>query len=296
MTVEKDPNTGKWLIQYRYKDWTGKSHKSTKRGFRTKKEAEEWYRSFLLKQNRSLDMKFSDFTALYMEDMRHRLREHTIIQKEYVLPDKLIPYFGEKKMNEITVADIRAWQNAMIKEGYQPTYLKHIHNQLSAIFNYAVNYYDLGSNPCKKACSMGKSKADEMQFWTKEEFEKFSDCLMDKRLSWLSFQILFWTGIRIGELLALTFEDVDMESEAFERDYLEQEVINQMDDYAEDIAEDGREITGTEIIDFKYKQNTIKKPIEIKIEVLEFYPGILSNDVYISDIRCGFGKSISSGR
>ena len=212
MTVEKDPNTGKWLIQYRYKDWTGKSHKSTKRGFRTKKEAEEWYRSFLLKQNRSLDMKFSDFAALYMEDMRHRLREHTIIQKEYVLPDKLIPYFGEKKMNEITVADIRAWQNAMIQEDYQPTYLKHIHNQLSAIFNYAVNYYDLGSNPCKKAGSMGKSKADEMQFWTKEEFEKFSDCLMDKRLSWLSFQILFWTGIRIGELLALTFEDVDLES------------------------------------------------------------------------------------
>ena len=127
MTVEKDPNTGKWLIQYRYKDWTGKSHKSTKRCFRTKKEAEEWYRSFLLKQNRSLDMKFSDFAALYMEDMRHRLREHTIIQKEYVLSDKLIPYFGEKKMNEITVADIRAWQNAMIQEGYQPTYLKHIH-------------------------------------------------------------------------------------------------------------------------------------------------------------------------
>ena len=94
MTVEKDPNTGKWLIQYRYKDWTGKSHKSTKRGFRTKKEAEEWYRSFLLKQNRSLDMKFSDFAALYMEDMRHRLREHTIIQKEYVLPDKWVERLG----------------------------------------------------------------------------------------------------------------------------------------------------------------------------------------------------------
>ena len=57
--------------------------------------------------------------------------------------------------------------------------------------------------------------------------------------------------------------------------------------------EDKKEV---QLIDFEYKQNTIKKPIEIKIEVLESYPGILSNDVYISDIRCGFGKSISSGR
>lgn len=58
---------------------------------------------------------------------------------------------------------------------------------------------------------MGKSKAEEMEIWTKEEFQKFVDCLMDKRVSWLSFQILFWTGIRIGELLALTFGDIDLD-------------------------------------------------------------------------------------
>ena len=50
--------------------------------------------------------------------------------------------------------------------GYSPTYLKTINNQLSAIFNYAVRYYDLKSNPCAKAGSMGKSKAEEMDFWT----------------------------------------------------------------------------------------------------------------------------------
>lgn len=59
---------------------------------------------------------------------------------------------------------------------------------------------------------MGKAKADEMEIWTKEEFQQFLDCLMDKRVSWLAFQILFWTGIRIGELLALTFDDVDLKS------------------------------------------------------------------------------------
>jgi len=208
--AEKDPKTGKWLIQYRYRDWTGKNKKSTKRGFKTKREAEEWVRNFLLSQSNSLDMKFSDFVALYLEDMRNRLREHTMINKEYVIKDKLLPYFGEKKVNEITVADIRTWQNMLIQQGYSQTYLKTIHNQLSAIFNYAVRYYELDNNPCRKAGSMGKNKADEMQIWTKEEFQNFVDCLMDKRVSWMAFQILFWTGIRIGELLALTFADVNL--------------------------------------------------------------------------------------
>lgn len=211
MTVEKDPKTDKWLIQYRYKDWTGKNRKSTKRGFKTKREAEEWYRDFLMKQSQSCDMKFCDFVTMYLDDMRHRLREHTLINKEYIIKDKLIPYFGEKRINEIRVADIRTWQNTLIQQNFSQTYLKTINNQLSAIFNYAVRYYELKDNPCRKAGSMGKAKADEMEIWTKEEFQQFLDCLMDKRISWLAFQILFWTGIRIGELLALTFADVDLD-------------------------------------------------------------------------------------
>lgn len=211
MKAEKDPKTGKWLIQYRYKDWTGKNCKSTKRGFQTKREAEEWLRTFLLQKSNSCNMPFRDFVALYLDDMRHRLREHTMINKEYIIQDKLIPFFGEKRLNEISVANIRAWQNGLIQQGYSQTYLKTINNQLSSLFNYAVRYYELSSNPCKKAGSMGKAKADEMKIWTKEEFQDFSDCLMDKRVSWMSFQILFWTGIRIGELLALTFADVDLE-------------------------------------------------------------------------------------
>lgn len=84
-------------------------------------------------------------------------------------------------------------------KGFKPTYLKTIHNQLSAILNYAVNFYDLRSNPCRKAGSMGKSKADERPYWTLEEFQKFSDAIMDKQDSWIAFQILFWTGMRIGD-------------------------------------------------------------------------------------------------
>ena len=211
MKAEKDKKTGKWVIQYRYTDWQGKRRKSTKRGFATKREAEEWLRNFLITQKADFDMKFEDFWKIYCADMETRLREHTMRTKKYIVELKILPYFGNKRVNDITAADIRQWQNELIKMGYSPTYLKTINNQLSAIFNYAVRYYDLKSNPCAKAGSMGKSKAEEMDFWTGEEFRKFIDSVMNKRLSYMAFMILYWTGMRLGELLALNPKDVDLE-------------------------------------------------------------------------------------
>ena len=211
MKAEKDKKTGKWLIQYRYTDWQGKRRKSTKRGFATKREAEEWLRNFLITQKADFDMKFEDFWKIYCADMETRLREHTMRTKKYIVELKILPYFGNKRVNDITAADIRQWQNELIKMGYSPTYLKTINNQLSAIFNYAVRYYDLKSNPCAKAGSMGKSKAEEMDFWIGEEFRKFIDSVMNKRLSYMAFMTLYWTGMRLGELLALNPKDVDLE-------------------------------------------------------------------------------------
>ena len=212
MKAEKDKKTGKWLIQYRYTDWQGKRRKSTKRGFATKREAEEWLRNFLITQKADFDMKFEDFWKMYCADMETRLREHTMRTKKYIVELKILPYFGNKRVNDITAADIRQWQNELIKMGYSPTYLKTINNQLSAIFNYAVRYYDLKSNPCEKAGSMGKSKAEEMDFWTGEEFRKFIDSVMNKRLSYMAFMTLYWTGMRLGELLALTLADFNFET------------------------------------------------------------------------------------
>ena len=211
MKAEKDKKTGKWLIQYRYTDWQGKRRKSTKRGFATKREAEEWLRNFLITQKADFDMKFEDFWKMNCADMETRLREHTMRTKKYIVELKILPYFGDKRVNDITAADIRQWQNELIKMGYSPTYLKTINNQLSAIFNYAVRYYDLKSNPCAKAGSMGKSKAEKMDFWTVEEFRKFIDSVMNKRLSYMAFMTLYWTGMRLGELLALNPKDVDLE-------------------------------------------------------------------------------------
>ena len=130
---------------------SGVSRKKNKRGFKTKAEAEQWERDFLQQQQRNLDINFENFVQIYYEDMEHRLRENTMRTKKFIIDLKIIPYFKKKNMNEIKTSDIRAWQNALMKKGYSETYLKTVNNQLAAIFNYAVRYYDLKDNPCRKA-------------------------------------------------------------------------------------------------------------------------------------------------
>ena len=216
-SAKRDPN-GTWHIQYRYTDWTGKKRKSSKKGFKTKKEAEDWLAHFLLQQASDPSMTLKDFWEIYMEDMKKRLKETTVANKEQIFQNCILPYFGDTPINEITAAKIRKWQGEMMEKNFKPTYLKSIQNQLSAVMNYAVRFYDLKSNPCKKAGPMGKNDADEKPYWTLEEFNKFADAISDKHEAWMGFQILFWTGMRVGELLALKVDDIDLENKTIRID------------------------------------------------------------------------------
>lgn len=210
---EKDKNT--WRVIYRYTDWCGENKQSQKRGFNTKREAQAWEREQLNKISADLDMTFQSFVEHYKEDMQARLKENTWENKEHIIRTKLIPYFGVLKMCNITARQIITWQNELINykdengKPYSPVYLKSVQNQLSAIFNHATKYYNLRENPCKKAGGMGKKKNREMLFWTQDEYKKFSDVMMDKPLSFYAFEMLYWCGIREGELLALTPADFD---------------------------------------------------------------------------------------
>ncbi len=217
MAVYKEEKTGTWRVIYRYTDWTGEKKQTQKRGFKTKREAQAWEREQLRKATSDLDMTFKSFVEQYTADMKIRIKENTWATKDHIIRTKLLPYFGKLKMCNITAQQIITWQNELLDykdengKPYSPVYLKTVHNQLSAIFNHAVRYYNLRENPCKKAGSMGKKKNREMLFWTKEEYLKFADVMMDKPMFYYAFEMLYWCGIREGELLALTPADFDFE-------------------------------------------------------------------------------------
>lgn len=217
MSAYKDEKQGTWYVYFRFTNWKGERKQKLKRGFPTKREALEWERVFLQQQSADMDMTFGAFVELYSRDTKSRLKLSTWLTKENIIQKKLLPAFGDKRISEISAKDIIQWQNEMMdyrdKNGkpYSPTYLKIMHNQISAIFNHAVRFYDLKSNPAAKAGSVGKKEAKEMLFWTKDEFLKFIDAMMDKPLSYYAFEMLYWCGIREGELLALTASDFDFE-------------------------------------------------------------------------------------
>lgn len=210
MPVYKDDERGTWYASFYYTDWQGRRKLKKKRGFERKKDAQEFEREFLAKQERSCDMTFASLWALYCEDMTSRLRENTLQSKKYLVERHILPFYEALKVNEITPAHVRKWQSELLSKGYAQTYVKTINNQLVAVLNYAVRYYGLPSNPCHVAGSVGRKNADAMKFWTKEQFEAFLACV-ERPSARAGLSLLFWTGIRIGELLALTLNDFDFE-------------------------------------------------------------------------------------
>lgn len=210
MPAYKDTVTGKWYCKFNYKNWLGEKKTKFKRGFVTKKEALAWEREFLMTEQADMNMELEPFVEIYFKDKKGRLKERSIISKRQMIEHKILPYFGKKRMNEITPADILKWQNEMMTMGYKETYLRMIQNQITALFNHAERYYGLKVNPCKKVEKMGRSNAKELNFWTKSEFDIFIGSFgEDEGMYKLIFEVLFWTGCRCGELLGIFLEDLD---------------------------------------------------------------------------------------
>ncbi len=210
MPVYKDKERDTWFCKFNYKDWRDETKTKLKRGFRTKKEAQEWEREFLQVQQADMDMEFSKFVDVYFTDKAPRLKERTIETKRIMLDTRIIPYFGKLRMNAIKPADIMKWQNDMMDQGYKPTYLRMLQNQVTAVFNHAERFYGLKDNPCKKIDKMGKANARELNFWTKEEYDRFIQNFDEKEEMYrLMYQMLFWLGCRVGELLAICYGDIN---------------------------------------------------------------------------------------
>lgn len=154
------------------------------------------------------DILFADFYRIYYSDMEGRLRQTTLAQRDAVIRDKILPAFGPLPMNTITPRIIRRWQNGLLEGGYSDTYLKTIDVHLASIFKYAAKYYDF-PNPCAKAERIGSGNTRSMQFWTLAQYRAFIRECEDRPMVFTAFELLYWCGIRVGELLALTPQDID---------------------------------------------------------------------------------------
>lgn len=217
MPAYKDKERGTWMANFYYTNWQGERKRKNKRGFLTKKEALAYERQFLQQTSGDMEMDFASYAELYLEDMKVDVKESTWEGKVHYINAKFVPFFGKMKMCDITPKVVKDWHKEMKNarkpngEPYKPGYLKTLHNQLSAMFNHAIKIYGLKENPAAKAGNMGYETEEEMKFWTREQYTQFADAMLDQPVAYYGFQILYWCGLRVGELLALTPTDIDFE-------------------------------------------------------------------------------------
>ena len=215
MSVGKISNRKKpWYFSVRYTDDEGNTKQKKKEGFATRREALEAERAFISEQENKQSYKrtFRDDVKEYMDYCKSnkKLKASTLETKHNMIEKHIQPYFGDMLTANITKVDVLSWQRSLIQdeEEYSKTFLHSVHSQLSAIFNYLCKYKDLPRNPASECGAMGQKKVDEMEFWTVDEFNTFIPVVDDVMFRTI-FYVLFFSGMRVGELLALTKDDID---------------------------------------------------------------------------------------
>lgn len=201
---------------------TGKERRTTRRGFKTMKEAKQAERNLLLDveenglpSNQSdgfHDPTFEELASLWLENYRTTVKASTFENVRSKVEKMTEEHFKEMKLKKITVAYC---QRVVIELSKTYVLYNHYLSVINRIFKYAVLMDILDSNPFDKVI---KPKSKQVQrkgnFLTKEELKEFLKLAQTATLSYFFplVHLMSYTGLRQGEALALKWSDIDFEN------------------------------------------------------------------------------------
>ena len=215
----------KWMVKFNYTDpKTGNTKTEYKRGFSSKKEAKDYEDTFEENLAEAADEEdgsyyeptFGDVFHEYLSSHKHEdIKESSLGTKYNIFENHIFPTFRDVPIAEITDDDIANWQTAIKAlrkpndKPFSDSYLRTIQSQFNSIINYAFSKGYLHQNPLADIKNMG-IKDKRIQVWTAEEYERFAYCAMNYPEYYYAYEILYWCGLREGEMLALTPSDIDL--------------------------------------------------------------------------------------
>lgn len=210
----------RWFCSFYAHDLiTGRNHKVKKSGFTLKRDADQYERDYLARHSSiAANMTFGQVAENYLADLAQRKKARTAVNLRSSLNVHILPAFAGLPIAAITPAQIRALQNQLLAANLGRSTLKTALSALSSVFAFAASYYALSPNPCELAGKPALPPAaaaaaqKHVHFWTLEQFQKFVTSALDPEYL-LLFSILYWTGARLGEALALTLQDFNIEKE-----------------------------------------------------------------------------------
>lgn len=215
MSAYKDEKRGSWYAKFRYTDWQGNRKETTRRGFATKREAKEFEVEFKRKIHGAADMNLNSLYEVYMEDRKQKIKLSSLAGIKTSMKKHVLPALGNLSIGDITPNVIRKWQNDLAQATHKgkplaPPTILNINRRFAAVLNFGVKYYGIARNPMTITGTQGESRK-RLDFWNKVEFDKFLEGERSPLFK-AFFMLLYYSGMRAGEALALTNEDIDFTS------------------------------------------------------------------------------------
>lgn len=212
MAIYKDKKRGTWYYSVYVDVSNGKQKRFMKRGFKTKKEARDAEIDFLYNFDvvDEENMKFDDISEEYLQWYKVRRKKSSYTKIESLMRIRILPFFKEKYVKEITNRDVTRFHNELLAK-FSVSSAKRTHAALSAVLNYAIRQDYLSANVAREVGNIDVKENKRMEFWTLEEFKKFIS-VVDDLMYRTFFMTLYFSGMRKGEQLALRWADIDFEN------------------------------------------------------------------------------------
>ncbi len=210
MPVYKDEKRKTWYFKVRYKDIYGRSKQKMQRGFKKRKEAITAEAEFLA----SIDNNFTDevtFDEVFQHNIKHkRLKDKTVTRRTNEYNKHIKPRFGRMKIKDVNVQHIMDFKTYLENHFESLNSARTVYSNFKILINHSVRFFGLKVDPSLLVDPIQRVKP-KINFIKRDEFElKVKEFQLHyyKELTIL----LFYTGLRIGEALALTWEDIDLEN------------------------------------------------------------------------------------
>lgn len=203
---------------------TGKKKYTTKRGFRTQKEAKTALSRLELELQKtgmptSTNTTFKEAAELWLESYKKTVKESSYSRTKIIFNKHIYPKFGNIKLSKINTAYCQKVVNDWSEKGTSKQYPLFI-NYMNKVFKYAINIGLTSDNPTLNLLIPKPQIKTEkkLKLYTKEQLELFLDEVSQEQNSYFKnrdytlFRLLAFSGCRIGEILALTWDNINFKT------------------------------------------------------------------------------------
>lgn len=212
MAVYKDKKRGTWYVSVYVESKDGRRKRVLKRGFNSRQEAKKAEAEIMFSASleNSDNPLFGDLLDEYMNWFKKRRKQSTVYKLEGTIRLYIRPFFGNKFIKDITKRDIMRFHDFLLDK-LSVTTAKAVHKDLSAILNYSIQMEYININVAREVGNIDIKEERNVNYWSLNEFKEFLSVVNNERYYAL-FMLLFYSGARIGEILALTWKDINFEN------------------------------------------------------------------------------------